>query len=213
MSAINEQIAREYFEAHGFFVRQPHKYVVMARNKRPSEEIDLVIVKPAQADHDVPADILWTGRHLSGIARAVVSVRGWHTERISVQALQNFPQLFRFAMPDAVASVRSLLGDAPVARIICLPDLPTATTARKDALAVLRERGVDGVVLFPTMVRELAAWLETSNNYEKSDVLQMLRIVKNYDLFREDQLELFRAKQHRPARVRRKPEAKADAAG
>ena len=126
MSAINEQIAREYVEAHGFFVRQPHKYVVMARNKRPSEEIDLIIVKPAQTEHEVPADILWTGRHLSGIARAVVSVRGWHTERISVQALQNFPQLFRFAMPDAVASVRSLIGDAPVARIICLPDLPTA---------------------------------------------------------------------------------------
>ena len=208
MSAINEQIAREYFEAHGFFVRQPHKYVVMARNKRPSEEIDLIIVKPAQKDHDVPADILWTGRHLSGVARAVVSVRGWHTERISVQALQNFPQLFRFAMPDAVASVRSLLGDDPVARIICLPDLPTATAARKDALAVLRARGVDGVVLFPTMVRELAAWLETSNNYEKSDVLQMLRIVKNYDLFREDQLELFGRKQARPARPRRKTESK-----
>lgn len=192
MSAINEQIAREYFESHGFFVRQAHKYIVMARNKRPSEEIDLVIVKPAQAAHDVPTDILWSGRHLSGIARAVVSVRGWHTERISVQTLQNFPQLFRFAMPDAVASVKPLLGDAPVARIICLPDLPTATSARKDALAVLRSRGVDGVVLFPTMVRELATSLETTNNYEKSDVLQMLRIVKNYDLFREDQLEFFR---------------------
>lgn len=203
MSAVNEQIAREYFEAHGFFVKQPNKYVVMARNKRPFEEIDLVIAKPAGDAQTVPADILWSGRHLAGIACAVVSVRGWHTERFSAQTLEFSPQLFRFASPDAVASVKPLVGDAPVAKIICLPDLPASPPARTAALEMIRARGVDGVILFPTMIRELAAAVEISNNYEKSDVLQMLRIVKNYDLFRDEQLELFsrapRKKKARPA--------------
>lgn len=192
MSAVNEQIAREYFEAHGFFVRQPTKYVVMSRSKRPAEEVDLVIVKPASADHAVPPDILWTGRHLGGLSCAVVSVRGWHTEKFSAQTLELSPHLFRFARPDSVASIKPLVGDAPVAKIMCLPDLPSAAQARKDALDTIREHGVDGVILFPTMIRELAAALEVTNNYEKSDVLQLLRIVKNYDLFRDEQLELFR---------------------
>lgn len=200
MSAVNEQIAREYFEAHGFFVRQPNKYVVMARNKRPAEEIDLVIVKPVLAEQRVPEELLWTGRQLAGVACAIVSVRGWHTERFSAQTLELSPQLFRFASTGAVASVKPLVGEAPVAKILCLPDLPAAMPARSDALAVIRSRGVDGVILFPTMVRELAAAVETSNNYEKSDVLQMLRIIKNYDLFRDEQLELFR---RQPARKRR----------
>jgi hypothetical protein len=202
MSAVNEQIAREYFESHGFFVRQPNKYVVMARNKRPAEEIDLVIVKPANAEQSVPEEMLWTGRELAGIACAVVSVRGWHTERFTAQTLELSPQLFRFASAGAVASVKPLVGDAPVAKIICLPDLPAAAQARRDALEVIRKRGVDGVILFPTMVRELAVSVETSNNYEKSDVLQLLRIIKNYDLFRDEQLELFR---ERPRRKKSPP--------
>lgn len=201
MSAINEQIAREYFEAHGFFVRQPTKYVVMSRSKRPAEEIDLVVVKPASDDHAVPADILWTGRHLGGLACAVVSVRGWHTEKFSAQTLELSPHLFRFARPDSVASIKPLVGDAPVAKIMCLPDLPSAAQARKDALDTIREHGVDGVILFPTMIRELAAALEVTNNYEKSDVLQLLRIVKNYDLFRDEQLELFRKRPRKKAQA------------
>ncbi len=191
MSAVNEQIAREYFEAHGFFVKQAHKYIVMARNKRAAEEIDLIIVKPAQVEQILPPETLWTGRSLAGIGCAVVSVRGWHTERFSAQTLELSQQLFRFAMPEAVASVKPLVGDAPVAKIMCLPDLPSSPQPRQEALDVIRARGVDGVILFPTMVRELAAALEVSNNYEKSDVLQLLRIIKNYDLFRDEQLELF----------------------
>ncbi len=192
MSAVNEQIAREYFESHGFFARQANKYIVMARNKRPSEEIDLIIVKPAQTEQAVPAEILWTGRQLAGIACAVVSVRGWHSERFTAQTLELSPQLFRFASAAAVDSVKPLVGDAPVAKIICLPDLPSSPQPRKDALEVIRARGVDGVILFPTMIRELAVSIEISNDYEKSDVLQLLRIVKNYDLFRDEQLDLFR---------------------
>ena len=88
MSAVNEQIAREYFESHGFFAKQAHKYIVMARNKRAAEEIDLVIVKPALAEQILPPEILWTGRSLAGIGCAVVSVRGWHTERFSAQTLE-----------------------------------------------------------------------------------------------------------------------------
>jgi len=33
-----------------------------------------------------------------------------------------------------------------------------------------------------------------NRNYEKSDVLQMLRILKNYDLLKDRQMELFKSK-------------------
>jgi len=35
---------------------------------------------------------------------------------------------------------------------------------------------------------------ETNRNYQKSDLLQMIRILKNYDFFKEPQLELFKTK-------------------
>ena len=197
MSAVNEQIAREYFESHGFFVRQPNKYVVMARSKRPDEEIDLIVVKPAAGEQIVPEDMLWNGNHLAKVGCAIVSVRGWHTERFSAQTLNLSDHLFRFASAKAVASVKALVGDAPVAKIMCLPDLPAQAHQRAAALDVIRARGVDGVILFPTMIRELATSVEITNNYEKSDVLQLLRIIKNYDLFSSEQMELFRERKPR----------------
>ena len=58
-------------------------------------------------------------------------------------------------------------------------------------LEKLHEQGVNGVVVFRNILQELASDIDVKNNYEKSDVLQMLRILKNYDLLREPQMELF----------------------
>ena len=35
---------------------------------------------------------------------------------------------------------------------------------------------------------------EANRNYQKSDLLQVIRILKNYELIREPQLELFKAR-------------------
>ena len=35
---------------------------------------------------------------------------------------------------------------------------------------------------------------EINRNYQKADLLQIIRILKNYDFFKENQLELFKGK-------------------
>ena len=42
------------------------------------------------------------------------------------------------------------------------------------------------------MLADLIQRTEVNRNYVKSDVLQILRILKNYDLIKEPSLELFR---------------------
>lgn len=200
MAAVNEAIAREYFESLGFLVLQPHKYMVTARAKRPEEEIDFVVVNPATTEAAPPPDnLILTGRDLVGIQRAVVSVRGWHTDRVGPAKLSLAPELVRFAQEPALRGVRARLGEGPLTRILCLPELPATSALRRKVLELLREKGVDGVLFFSTMLRELIRGIETSKNYEKSDLLQTLRILKNYDLLRDEQLELFR----RPGRRHR----------
>ena len=66
-----------------------------------------------------------------------------------------------------------------------------AQELRDKAIEVLRGKGVDGVISFKTMLWELASRVETHRNYEKSTVLQVIRLLKNYDLLKEPQLELF----------------------
>ena len=39
--------------------------------------------------------------------------------------------------------------------------------------------------------------IEVNRNYQKSDLLQVIRILKNYEFFTEPQLELFKPKRKR----------------
>jgi hypothetical protein len=50
------------------------------------------------------------------------------------------------------------------------------------------------------MLADLIEQIEINRNYQKSDLLQIIRILKNYDFFREPQLELFKAKRTRRGR-------------
>ena len=61
----------------------------------------------------------------------------------------------------------------------------------------LRAKGVDGVISFRDILQSLLASVQTNRNYQKSDLLQTLRLLKNYDLLKEPQLELkLRTKVH-----------------
>jgi len=47
------------------------------------------------------------------------------------------------------------------------------------------------------MLADLIGHIEVNRNYQKSDLLQMIRILKNYNFFKEPQMELFKTKQKR----------------
>ena len=102
MSAIDETIVREYFEQHGFLVCQNRKYVVQAREKTPVEEIDLVIINPHAAPDAVPANFVLTPTDFPRIGRAVVSVKGWHSEPFAPSVLTSQTEIFRFLDPQAL---------------------------------------------------------------------------------------------------------------
>ena len=72
-----------------------------------------------------------------------------------------------------------------------VPALPSGTEARQQSIEVLRAKGIDSVIAFRTMLAGLINHIEVNRNYQKSDLLQIIRILKNYDLFAPPQLELF----------------------
>ena len=126
--------------------------------------------------------------------RAIVRVLGWHTDRFSPAVLETSPEVSRFAEPESVRRIERQFGAGPIAKIICIPGFSPHDEIRQRTFGMLRDRGIDGILSFPTMLQELIASLEISKNYEKSDLLQTLRILKNYDLFKGPQMELFRRK-------------------
>ncbi|MFA5264228.1 MAG: hypothetical protein WC378_10405 [Opitutaceae bacterium] len=202
MSAIDEGIVREYFEQNGFFVRQVRKYQVQSRKKTGEEEIDLLVYNPAWQPGSRRPDFFLFPSELAFIQRAVVAVKPWHTEVFSPGMLKSTPEVFGFLEKNVVKQVTRFFPSAtgPVAegaeagddivKILVLPALPTAEPFRSQSVQLLKEAGVDAIISFRSMLIDLIETVETNRNYGKSDTLQVIRVLKNYDLLKDTQMDL-----------------------
>ncbi len=200
MSAISETIVREYFELHGFLVRQDRKYE--ARGKQEVDGIDFFVWNPQPVTPEAPAPFILASADLPSVNRALVVVRGWHTESFGPALLENSPEMFRFVEPAVFQqAARAFSPDLAPLKILIVPSLPQTAAARGQSIAILRGKGVDAVIPFRTILVDLIARAEVNRNYDKSDVLQVIRVLKTYQLFKDPQLELFRgARRARRAR-------------
>jgi hypothetical protein len=196
MSAIDEGIVREYFEQNGFFVRQVRKYQVQARKKTSNEEIDLLVYNPTWRRSARKPDFILFASELPLIHRAVVAVKPWHTDVFTPATLKGSPEIFGFLEENVLKQAERLFPANPegvtdgMTKILVLPALPTAEPFRSESVALLQERGVDAIISFRSMLQDLIDKTETNRNYGKSDTLQMIRVLKNYDLIKDAQMDL-----------------------
>jgi hypothetical protein len=205
MSAIDEGIVREYFEQNGFLVRQARKYQVQARRKTGDEEIDLLVYNPAYTRGSRKPDFFLFSTELAYVHRAIVAVKGWHTDVFSPGILKNSPEIFRFLEDNVLKQVTRFFpseadagagaeeGGGALTKILVLPGLPTAEPFRSQSVQMLKEHGVDAIISFRAMLLDLIEKVEINRNYRKSDTLQVIRILKNYDLLKDAQLDLLGA--------------------
>lgn len=193
MSSVSETIVREYFELHEFLVRQHRKYI--AQNRREEDDIDFFVLNLHATKREGEAPFVLASADLKHIERAIVAVKGWHTETFSSARLASTPEIFRFVGTKVFQQAARVFGEdgAPL-KILVIPALPQSDQARAESIALLRSKGIDAVIPFRTMLADLVEKIEVNRNYQKSDVLQMIRILKNYDFFKEPQLELFKSK-------------------
>lgn len=198
MSAIDEGIVREYFEQNGFFVRQGRKYQVQARKKTSGEEIDLLVYNPAWQPGRRNPDFFLFASELPLVRRGIVAIKPWHTEVFTPAALKGAPEkIFSFLEENVLRQAKRLFSpdsSSPdgreMTKILVLPALPTAEPFRTQSVALLKEGGVDAIISFRSMLLDLIDKIEINRNYGKSDALQVMRILKNYDLLKDTQLDL-----------------------
>ena len=203
MPGVNETIVREYFESLGFVVSQPCKYVTPGKKKKAEEELDLIVFNPLAGEEDLPDSVIWTTSDLARVSRAVVAVRGWHTGRFYLSRIHHDPELLKFAEDATFKTACKKLGAPHVARILCLADLPASQDLKKQTAAKLREKGIDGILVFRTLLEHLIGTVDRKKNYEKSELLQTIRILKSYNMLRDNQMELF----GKSSRSRRRPKS------
>ena len=180
-------------------MRQHRKYVGQTRREE-DDDIDFFVLNPQPQTPATALPFVLGSPDLVYIERAIVVVKGWHTETFSSAVLSHAPEIFRFVEPKIFQQAARAFGKAgdPL-KILVVPALPQATDARDESIALLRSKGIDAVIPFRTMLVDLVSETKVNLNYQKSDLLQIIRILKNYELMREPQLELFKTKPKRKA--------------
>lgn len=209
MSAIDEGIVREYFEQNGFLLRQVRKYQLQKRRASADEEIDLLVYNPAWKRGARKPDFFLFATELPYVHRAVVAVKGWHTDVFSPGMMKNSPEIFRFLEETVMKQATRLFpgpgseeGGDDLTKILVLPGLPTQEPFRSQSVQMLKERGVDAIISFRSMLLDLIDKVEINRNYRKSDTLQLIRILKNYDLLKDAQLDLLTERATAPRRTK-----------
>ena len=209
MAAIDEGIVREYFEQNGFLVRQARKYQVSARRKVAEEEIDLLVYNPTWQRGVRKPDFFLFSSELQYVQKGIVAVKAWHTGVFTPNMLKSSPEIFSFLQQNVLKEAARFFpplttddpADAPT-KILVLPSLPTAEPFRSQSVELLKQHGVDAIISFRAMLLDLVDKIEINQNYSKSDTLQVMRLLKNYDLLKETQLDLL-AERSPPARKTR----------
>ena len=200
MSSVSETIVREYFELHEFLVRQHRKYI--AQTKREEDDIDFFVLNPHPQKREGELPFVLTSGDLPAIERAVIAVKGWHTETFSSARITSTPELFRFVGTKVFQKAAEVFGESSsTLKILVIPALPQGEQAKAESIALLRSKGIDAVIPFRTVLADLVGKIEVNRNYQKSDLLQIIRILKNYDFFKEPQLELFKPKRKKRSAV------------
>ncbi|MFM1943406.1 MAG: hypothetical protein RI897_2388 [Verrucomicrobiota bacterium] len=191
MASLSENLVREFFELRGFLVRQPRKHT--PRSAKEPEEADLLVLNPQPAKVAGELPFLLEAGDVNRLGRALVAVKGWHTEVFSPTRLEQMPEIFRFTAESVVRQAEAELGlGGGLKKVLVVPALPAARELREQSLEVMRAHGVDAALTFHTLLADLLQRVEVNRDYFKSDTLQLLRILKNYNLLRDTQLELFK---------------------
>ncbi|MDO8632184.1 MAG: hypothetical protein Q7R41_17005, partial [Phycisphaerales bacterium] len=144
-------------------------------------------------------DFFLFSNELPYVHKAIVSVKGWHTGVFTPAMLKSSPEIFSFLQQSVLKEASRLFPvDAAeaetesggVTKILVLPSLPTAEPFRSQSVELLKASGVDAIISFRAMLLDLLDKIEINQNYSKSDTLQVMRILKNYDLLKDTQLDL-----------------------
>lgn len=202
MGGFDDNIVREYFELNGFFVRQREKYCVQSGRKRAVAPILLEVRAASQPSEGPESGFQLFSADIPLIESAFVLVDPWRESRFTPALLKSGPRLFDYLKKDVAGGVTAVFGKGGTLeaegrsgsagkRLLVLPGLPASDPHRGESIELLRASGVDGIITFATILENLLRAVEVNHSYQKSELLQLLRVLKLYDMVKEPQMQLF----------------------
>lgn len=199
MSSFDEDVVREYFELNHFFVRQLQKYQVRSRSKVAGTTASMLVLNPGTPEESRPKGFQLFSVDMATVRQALVLVHGWQHTRVTPAILKSNARLADFLKKElskqmdwsVVTEDESIEEIEAYKKLMVVPGLPTAEPHRSGCIALFKEQGIDGVIAFSTILEDWLRQVEVNHSYNKSKLLQLVRVLKIYDMVQSPQLRLF----------------------
>ena len=190
MADTNTRVVREFLEANNFTVITNRKFQLQKAEPPGRYSIDLLGRNMQWSEPESPLPMRLQAEHMRHIPNIIVDVKGWHSHKFSPSIVGSMKELYYFVSPAALKFAGEVFDGAPFKSILVISEALADKASWSKMEAILREKGVDHVLEFPTILSFLISYVEVSVNYVGSDVLQLLRYLKRYGLVKGLQLEL-----------------------
>lgn len=198
MQSVVERVIEEYFEQNGFLSRPLRKS--RSQSKRASDEgLDLYVRNMVFRPGGREPEFLLFSSELRYLESAIVCIHGWFGDKAALASMTSGADILRLIETNVAKKVdkwfeydpRVSFGtkEAPK-KILVAPVFPTQEPHRSQCIEILKSKGVDGIISFKSMLLDLIDRVDTKQVYEKSDLMQLLRTLKTFDLVKDSQMNL-----------------------
>lgn len=189
MSDINLQLVKEFFELNGFMILTNRKHQLRKIGADWEYSIELLVGNLNFVEPATEPGFVLEPRNLKAIPRAIVDVKGWHTEVFYPSTIEQGRTLFAFVSPESLQYASRVFKEEPFSKVIVLSELPSNKEILDRSIDVLRKNGIDHVIEFATILKDLISRVQVNYNYTESDTLQLVRLMKRYGLVKDLQME------------------------
>ncbi|MBC2605682.1 hypothetical protein [Pelagicoccus albus] len=198
MYKIEETIVSEYLEQNGFLVRPLRKSRSQTK-KSLDEGLDLYVRNMVFREGGRDPHFLLFSSELRYLESAIICVRGWYGDKAALASMNGGADVLKHLETNVSKRVKkwfdydpsvSFGTKSPPKKILVAPVFPTQEPYRTQCTDLLKSKGVDGILSFKSMTLELIDRVDTKQIYEKSELLQFLRILKTFDLVKDSQMDL-----------------------
>lgn len=190
MSYVSEELVKEFFELNGFLVWRSRQYSMLKKERGQMEEVDLWVSRILPVKSGKPSSFSLGVDDLPHLRRAVIKVCGWHTDRFSPSLLNLASHIFNFVQPGSLERARQLWKSKEFSKILAISALPKTNSLRKESIKILKTKGIDHILEFDRVLIFLIEAVKENKLYY-NDLLELLRILKQYNLLKSPQLNLF----------------------
>lgn len=187
MSEVNLQLVREFFELHGFSVLT-HWQLDRDRARGAESALQLFAVNTRTHAVPEPPGFVLEPADLPAVDRALIEVRAWHADRFYPSVIESNPILAHSVLEESLEYAAEVFDGAAFATVLVISELPASKEPRQRSLELLDRMGIGHVIEFPAILRGLFDRVSAHGAYP-SPTLQLLRLLKRYDLVRWQQLE------------------------